>query len=219
MASTLPDNPSIDRLRSDARRLQRGVDANDPDVLETVRQHHPRPDLALTSAPSRFALHDAQLTVARSYGFTGWPTLVHYLQIAADLSVDPSNIDENTLDPADRFCTWSSLRYDDTDAPPRWQAAAQLLDADPNLVDQHGWAAACAADANALSRHLASQPGFATTRGGLSAGCRSSTCAIHGFPWNGAKTGCSRQPPCCSKPVQTRMRGTCGAGCRRRSPR
>ena len=105
MASTLPNNPSLDRLRDDARRLQRGIIATDRQALETVRRDHPRPDVALAGAPDRFALHDAQLTVARGYGFTGWPALVHFLQVAADLSVDPSGIDEDALEPADRFCT------------------------------------------------------------------------------------------------------------------
>jgi hypothetical protein len=166
MASTLPNNPSLDRLRDDARRLQRGVTATDHQALEIVRRHHPRPDLALAGAPDRFALHDAQLTVARGYGFTGWPTLVRYLEVAADLSVDPSGIDEDTLQPADRFCTQSSLRYNDTDAPPRRQAAADLLAAEPELIDQHVWAAASATDPVALARHLNTRPDLATAHGG-----------------------------------------------------
>ena len=144
MASTLPNNPSLDRIRADARRLQRAVSAD----------------------RDGFALHDAQLTVARGYGFTGWPALVHYLKTAADLSVDPSRIDEDSLEPADRFCTLSSLRYGDTDAPPRRQAAADLLAADPGLTERHVWAAASAADPVALAQHLTARPDLATTNGG-----------------------------------------------------
>jgi hypothetical protein len=166
MASTLPNNPSLDRLRDDARRLQRGVITADRQALEVVRRHHPRPDIALADAPDRFALHDAQLTVARGYGFTGWPALVHYLEIAADLSVDPSRVDEETLAPADRFCALSSLRYDESDAPPRRQAAANVLDSEPGLVERHVWAAASAADPVALTRHLATRPGLSTAGGG-----------------------------------------------------
>ena len=59
MASTLPTNPSLDKLRVEARKLQRA---------------------------NGIALHAAQLTVARRYGFTGWPALVHYLRLAADLA-------------------------------------------------------------------------------------------------------------------------------------
>jgi hypothetical protein len=164
MASSLPNNPSLDRLKADARRLQRGIVAGEQDAVELVERLHPKPALAL--ADSRFALHDAQLTVARSYGFTGWPALVHYLRIAADLTVDPSAVGDDTLDPADRFCALSALRYDDEDAPPRWQAAADLLAEDPTLVDRHACAAAAASDPVALRRHLAADPTLARRAGG-----------------------------------------------------
>lgn len=100
MASSLPNNPSLDRLKGDARRLQRGITTGDRDAVDLVRRCHPKPSIALASigladVPSRFALHDAQLTVARSYGFTGWPALVHYLRIAANFTVDPHAVDED----------------------------------------------------------------------------------------------------------------------------
>lgn len=139
MASSLPTNPSLDKLRDEARKLQRA-------------NHIP--------------LHAAQLTVARSYGFTGWPALVHYLREAADLSVDPGAVDETSLGPADRFCSWASLRYNETDAPPRWQSAAELLAADPKIVDRSVWAAAAATDPVALAGHLTKRPELANTGGG-----------------------------------------------------
>lgn len=139
MASTLPTNPSLDKLRVEARELQRA---------------------------NGIALHAAQLTVARRYGFTGWPALVHYLRLAAHLSVDPGAVDEDALDPADRFCSRASLRYDESDAPPRWQSAADLLAADPGLVDRSIWCAASASDPVALAAHLARQPALANTGGG-----------------------------------------------------
>ena len=137
MASSLPNNPSLDRLRRDARRLQRTDD---------------------------IPLHQAQLKVARGYGFSGWPALVRYLREAAGLTVDPSRIDESGLDVADRFCALASLRYDDADAPPRWTSAAELVRAQPELVDRHVWAAASAADPDALARHAAH--GGASATGG-----------------------------------------------------
>jgi hypothetical protein len=162
MASTLPDNPSLERLRSDARALQRAVASNDRGALETVRRHHPLPEVALQS----FRLHDAQLAIARSYGFSGWPALVGYLAIAAEFAVDPGRVDEAGLDGADRFCSLASLRYDDTDAPPRWRSAASLLDANPDLPQRHIWAAASATDPVALTRHLEARPELASVTGG-----------------------------------------------------
>ena len=139
MASTLPTNPSLDKLRVEARKLQRATG---------------------------IALHAAQFAVARNYGFTGWPALVHYLRLAADLSVDPGAVDEDALSPADRFCSWATLRYNESDAPPRWQSAADLLAADPGLVSRSVWAAACAADPVALADHLAGRPALASASGG-----------------------------------------------------
>ncbi len=55
MASRLPSNPSIDHLRAEARKLQRA---------------------------DRTPLHQAQFAVARDYGFSSWPRLVHYLRDA-----------------------------------------------------------------------------------------------------------------------------------------
>jgi len=139
MASTLPTNPSLDKLRVEARTLQRA---------------------------NGIALHAAQLAVARRYGFTGWPALVHYLRLAADLSVDPGAVDEDALDPADRFCSWAVLRYDESDAPPRWQSAAELLAAQPDVVSRSVWAAAAASDPVALAEHLARRPTLTGTGGG-----------------------------------------------------
>lgn len=164
MASTLPNNPSLDRLRDEARKLQRGVIAGDPRATGLVYRHHPRPDIAL--AKDRLPLHDAHVTVARAYGFTGWPALVRYLEAAAELSVDPGALDEDSIDPPDRFCAWASLRYNESDAPPRRQAAAELLAADPGMADRHVWAAASAADPGALARHLDARPESASIGGG-----------------------------------------------------
>ncbi|MBI3228411.1 MAG: hypothetical protein HYZ39_25515 [Mycolicibacterium cosmeticum] len=152
MASALPDNPSLDRIRADARTLQRAVRAADADARATVLRHHPRAEIAL--ARTDFALHDAQLTVARGHGFSGWPALVRYLQLAAGLSVDPGSVDEDALPLPDLFCAMAALRYDGADAPPRWQAAAELLTGQPDLVGGHIWAAAAAADPDALRYHL-----------------------------------------------------------------
>jgi hypothetical protein len=129
MASSLPDNPSLDAIAEEARGGQ-------------------------------------EESVARRYGFSGWPALVHYLEAAAQLSTDPSRFDENAAGPADRFCALAVLRYDDSDAPPRRQAAAELLRADPALTARHVWAAAVAADTMVLAPLLQAEPGLATASGG-----------------------------------------------------
>lgn len=139
VACSLPDNPSLDGLRAEVGRLLRGTGVS---------------------------LGDAQSSVARTYGFTGWPALEQYLDAVLDLGVDPSGVDEDALEPPDLFCARAALRYDDRDAPPRWRAAADLLGEDPTIVDRHVWAAATATDPAALGRHLSAAPSLADARGG-----------------------------------------------------
>ena len=144
MASRLPDHPSIERLRRDARRLQRRVAGGDDHGLELVRRHHPGAASALADRTA-FRLADAQLTVARAYGFSGWPALVRYLGVAAELSRTPGDVAEDRLDVADLFASLACLRYDPTDSPERRAEAERLLEGDPHLPDRSVAAAAAAA--------------------------------------------------------------------------
>jgi ankyrin repeat protein len=66
---TLPDGPNLDQLRRQAKELLEGVRAGDADSQREVQLHYRRLD------PSSFALHDAQLVLARAYGFESWPKL------------------------------------------------------------------------------------------------------------------------------------------------
>ncbi len=165
MASSLPDRPSLERLRKDARRLQRGAAQGSSRAVHLVRRWHPRPDVALAE-PGRFRLHDAQLTVARRYGFSGCPALVAYVELAATISRFPGSVREDGLATADRFATLACLRYDQTDSPERWAAAAALLAADPGLLDRSICAAAAAMDPDALRRHLVADPASASRPAG-----------------------------------------------------
>lgn len=163
MASSLPDSPSLDKLRDQARQLQRRVRAADPDALGFLQRWHPRAD---RTTPDELALHDAQLAVARRYGFAGWPALVAYVETARALSRDPSKVVEDALDPVDAFCALGCLRYDERDAPPRRDRAAALFADDPTLVDRGIWAAATAADPYAVRRHLDRDSSLARRAGG-----------------------------------------------------
>src|SRR5262245_17509911 len=66
----LPPHPNLDRQRKLAKTLARDYWRGDPDAVERIRALHPKPP-----ARDAFTLSDAQLVVARGYGFTGWPQL------------------------------------------------------------------------------------------------------------------------------------------------
>ncbi len=67
--SKLPARPSLESLRKQAKKLARGIAAGDPDAIGRVRAQLPQAKLPLSQ-------RDAQLVLAREYGFPGWQDLV-----------------------------------------------------------------------------------------------------------------------------------------------
>ncbi len=63
-----PPHASFESFRKQAKKLVRLFVAGDPDVLTRVHAQLPAPELPLT-------LRDAQLVLAREYGFAGWKDL------------------------------------------------------------------------------------------------------------------------------------------------
>jgi hypothetical protein len=64
----LPSHPSFESIRKQAKKLVRQFAAGDPDALARVHAQLPVPTLPLS-------LRDAQLVLAREYGFAGWQDL------------------------------------------------------------------------------------------------------------------------------------------------
>ena len=70
MPIPLPERPSLDQLRKQARDLQRAARLPYDDAARAfVASLHPGP------VPSPLPLSAAQLVVARMYGFASWPRL------------------------------------------------------------------------------------------------------------------------------------------------
>jgi ankyrin repeat protein len=70
---TLPAHPDLDQLKRQARELLDAYRAGDARTSAEVHAHDP------DAAAQTFALHDAQLVVARAYGFDSWPKLKTYV--------------------------------------------------------------------------------------------------------------------------------------------
>jgi ankyrin repeat protein len=70
---TLAAHPDLDQLRRQAKELLTAFRAGDPDAVAEVRARYHDAD------PDGFALHDAQLVLARSLGFDSWPKLKAYV--------------------------------------------------------------------------------------------------------------------------------------------
>ncbi|HEV2210644.1 MAG TPA: ankyrin repeat domain-containing protein [Verrucomicrobiae bacterium] len=77
MSKSLPPRPSLEQLKKQAKEFLQSVRSGEPDAVRRLREFHP--DFAKLadseSAPARLSLADAQLTVAREYGFASWVKL------------------------------------------------------------------------------------------------------------------------------------------------
>jgi ankyrin repeat protein len=104
----LPPNPNLDMQRKLAKALARDYWRGGSEAIERVRAAHPK-----APAPQDFVLSDAQLVIAREYGFTGWPHLKR-------------KIDSLTKSPADLFK--AAVEAGDV------EEVRQLLQSHPDLV-------------------------------------------------------------------------------------
>ncbi len=67
--SKLPARPSLESLRKQAKKLARDIAARDPGAIARARAQLPKAELPLSQ-------RDAQLVLAREYGFPGWKDLL-----------------------------------------------------------------------------------------------------------------------------------------------
>ena len=74
---SLPDQPSLEQLRKQARDLLNAFRRRDADAVAEVAARERNPD------PARFSLVDAQRVLARSYGFASWTRLAAEVHRAA----------------------------------------------------------------------------------------------------------------------------------------
>src|SRR5204863_6572674 len=66
---TLRAQPDLDQLKRQAKELLESFRKGDSAAVAEVNAHYHGAD------PPTFALHDAQLVIARAYGFDSWPKL------------------------------------------------------------------------------------------------------------------------------------------------
>ena len=70
----LPPQPNLEFERKEAKKLLRRLRAGDVDARKRARDAYPD----ITDDAARIQLADAQLVIAREYGFASWPKLTHY---------------------------------------------------------------------------------------------------------------------------------------------
>ncbi len=70
---TLPAKPDLDQVKRQAKELLQKYRSGNPDAVAEVARRYQGAD------PETFALHNAQLVLARSYGFDSWPKLKAFI--------------------------------------------------------------------------------------------------------------------------------------------
>ena len=134
----LPGNANLEQLKKGAKSFQRAVRAGDAGAAEVVREFHPRLPDAQPGSPvlNAFTRTDAQLVIARQFGFSSWPKLKAHLELVARYARSPHEqpvgealTDEQAV--IDEFLRLACLNYGDDD-PDRLRRAESLL-------GEHDW--------------------------------------------------------------------------------
>lgn len=168
----LPGNANLEQLKNGAKSFQRAVRAGDAGAAEVVREFHPRLMDAQPGSPElqAFKRADAQLVVARSFGFASWTKLKAYVELTPRYSRSPhaQPIGEPIRDQqglADEFLRLACLTYGGDD-PARWAKAREMLDATPRLATASIYTIAAVGDAAAAQELLERDPEAANRQGG-----------------------------------------------------
>jgi len=157
----LPNDPSLEHLRKEAKRLRGAVRARDAAAIAQAREFHPR----AAEVIAQFSLTDAQLTIARSYGFASWPKLKAHLTAIEPFAwhTPPPQAGAAPLDEV--FVRLACLVYGG------WHRsniakAERLLRDNPRLANATIYTAAAAGDVDAVLAAIHRDPGLINANGG-----------------------------------------------------
>src|SRR5713101_3221909 len=156
----LPNNPSLEHLRKDAKRLHSAVRAGEVRALGEVAEFHPR----ATHAIGGFSLADAQLVTARSYGFASWTKLEQHLTAIGPFIWKPTSLPD-PKSPADVFVRLACLTYAAWHRSNPAKALRMLTD-DPELARANIYTAAAVGDVSVVRKIIDSNPASVNMTGG-----------------------------------------------------
>ncbi len=156
----LPNNPSLEHLRKDAKRLHTAVLAREVRALGEVEEFHPR----ATNAIGEFSLTDAQFVTARSYGFASWTKLKQHLAAIGPFIWKPMSLPD-PKSPSDVFVRLACLTYTGWH-PSNTARALGMLTEDPELARANIYAAAAVGDVSEVRKMIDSDPASVNGTGG-----------------------------------------------------
>jgi ankyrin repeat protein len=149
---TLPAKPDLGHLKKQAKQLLHDVRAQQGEALQAIIAFHPR--------PAEFSnLRDAQLTLARRYGYADWDQLRNEVELRQLRSGTPQ-------EQAERFINHGCLRYNGDDQDWHYRRASEWLRQLPELVRADFYCALVAADLEVVRDFLRRDPTLALRNGG-----------------------------------------------------
>jgi Ankyrin repeats (many copies) len=157
---SLPNNPSFEHLRKQAKRLRDRVREGEAAARAQAGEFHPHAD----RVPGAFTLADAQLVIARSYGFASWTALKQHLaEIEPIIWNPPPPPDPRAL--TDVFVRVACLTYVD------WhrsypEKARRMLAEHPELASASIDTAAAVGDVAVVRRMIDEDPALVNRKGG-----------------------------------------------------
>jgi ankyrin repeat protein len=146
----LPSSPSLDHLKHQAKDLFKARNTGNPEAIQRLKASHPRfsqsNEQEIQAAP--FLLSDAQLVIAREYGFESWPKLKAHVEALA------RHLDPNVSAFLEAACNGNQTE------------AKKLLARQPSLASATIYIAAILGEANTVEAMLKRDPSLATRKGG-----------------------------------------------------
>src|SRR2546426_6664224 len=92
MKRELPSQPNLEQLRIQAKELLKAHRSHHPEAIQRIQENHPRFADATDIRDTKLRLSDAQLVIAREYGFASWPKLKQHLDSFKPVSEDPMSL-------------------------------------------------------------------------------------------------------------------------------
>ncbi|OCP10271.1 MULTISPECIES: ankyrin repeat domain-containing protein [unclassified Ensifer] len=149
----LPANLTLDTIRKQAKAFLKAVKAGDASAKQRA--------LPYFSEPTAMGLQDAQLVLAREFGFSSWTRLKRHLEKSGSHAPATEQL-------ASRLLSLATVSYfgDIAADPDRFTQALALLHAHPEIAGDSIHVAAALGDAEAIDRWLDHDPKLAGKRGG-----------------------------------------------------
>ncbi|MBT3345369.1 MAG: hypothetical protein HN712_14620 [Gemmatimonadetes bacterium] len=112
----LPSRPSLDHLKYQARDLRKAFQKGDAAAIERLCSHIPRlADVGEDVASGEVTIGDAQLAIAREYGFPSWRSLKSHVE-AVNAGAAPGSGPNAAFSPEELISYFAAVRDRDLDA-------------------------------------------------------------------------------------------------------